>query len=325
MTKLVAMTTTNSLEGYRILKYKGLVSVERYVGTGLKTQLKSSFDIFASLAGSDFKALSDKREELIERIKGDLAEKAVKLGANAIVGLDFESTAGDISTVHISANGTAVLVEPVNEAVAIDDTNDDIYSNYPVSRTNVTEPFTVTGILLEQAGDTFRAKIEIKSGQKIDAVLADIVFKDIFEREVRISEAGFINFEKVKRAWQSSCISISIPSEALRLLSEIIIKIDKYIIDGKLFSVSIEDLSEVDHSQPVNTLQDKFLNEIEGCRSIKEINAIAKEKKDAYELSPEVMELIESKFSSFKFYGIDNTQDTIEAIRLQIEKDRKEN
>jgi len=52
--------------------------------------------------------LEKARAEAMDRVK----QRALELGANAIIGLDLETTEIFQSTVMISATGTAVIVEP---------------------------------------------------------------------------------------------------------------------------------------------------------------------------------------------------------------------
>jgi uncharacterized protein YbjQ (UPF0145 family) len=64
------------------------------------------------LAGGEVSAFTEEmikaRNEALKRA----IEQAKMLGANAIIGLDFETTEIFESTVLISAIGTAVIIEP---------------------------------------------------------------------------------------------------------------------------------------------------------------------------------------------------------------------
>lgn len=55
--------------------------------------------------------INELKRELINRLKA----KAVSRGANAIIGMDFESTVPGGSAIMVSANGTAVIVEKVDQ------------------------------------------------------------------------------------------------------------------------------------------------------------------------------------------------------------------
>ena len=81
------VTTTNTVEGRRVLEYKGLVAGEAILGANLFRDLFASIrDIVGGRAGAYEKVLSDARETAIE----ELTAKAERLGANAVIGVDID-------------------------------------------------------------------------------------------------------------------------------------------------------------------------------------------------------------------------------------------
>ena len=106
------VTTIPSVEGYRIKKILGVVTGltprTRGVGGKIVAGIQSMFGGEVTAFTTE---LEKARAESIERVKS----KALQLGANAIVGLDLETS--DLGTgsgiVIISATGTAVILEPV--------------------------------------------------------------------------------------------------------------------------------------------------------------------------------------------------------------------
>lgn len=100
--KTMILTTTNSIEGFKITDYLGLVS-----GVGANTR-KTSF----SFSMEKFlKTLENSIEEVKEDAFQKLRENAIKLGANAVVGIsiDFE-TVPNTTYILVSTTGTAVKV-----------------------------------------------------------------------------------------------------------------------------------------------------------------------------------------------------------------------
>ena len=103
--------TTPTLPGYRITKVLGVV-------TGLSPRTRGILGKFVagiqSMVGGEVSSFTSELEkarmEAIERVR----QKAVAMGANAIVGLDMETS--DIGlqagVTVISATGTAVIAEP---------------------------------------------------------------------------------------------------------------------------------------------------------------------------------------------------------------------
>jgi len=105
------IVTTPTIPGYRIKKVLGVV-------TGLSPRTRGILGKFLagfqSVVGGEITAftteLEKAREEAMERARG----KAISMGANAIVGLDFETSDIGLQAgiTMISATGTAVVVEP---------------------------------------------------------------------------------------------------------------------------------------------------------------------------------------------------------------------
>jgi len=105
------MATTPIIQGYRIKRVLGVV-------TGLTPRTRGVLGKFMagieSMFGGEVTAftteLEKARMEAMERVKG----KAISMGANAVVGLDLETSdvGFQMGIVVISATGTAVVAEP---------------------------------------------------------------------------------------------------------------------------------------------------------------------------------------------------------------------
>lgn len=104
------VTTTNTIEGRRIVEYKGLVAGEAILGANLFRDLFASIrDIVGGRSGAYEKVLNDARQTAI----GEMTDKAAALGANAVIGvdLDYETIGSNGSMLMVTAAGTAVRVE----------------------------------------------------------------------------------------------------------------------------------------------------------------------------------------------------------------------
>ena len=104
------VTTTNTVEGKRILEYKGLVAGEAILGANIFKDLFASIrDIVGGRAGSYEKVLADARQTALN----DLTEAAASLGANAVIGvdIDYETVGTNGSMLMVTAAGTAVRIE----------------------------------------------------------------------------------------------------------------------------------------------------------------------------------------------------------------------
>ena len=105
------VVTTPSIHGYKITKVIGLV-------TGLSPRTRGVggmiFGAIQALMGGEVTAFTTEIEKARLEAVQRAMEKAERLGANAIVGLDLETSdmGGDFYITLISATGTAVVVEP---------------------------------------------------------------------------------------------------------------------------------------------------------------------------------------------------------------------
>jgi uncharacterized protein YbjQ (UPF0145 family) len=104
------LTTTPTLEGRRILEYKGVVSGEAILGANVFRDLLAGIrDFVGGRSGAYEKVLKSARDTALS----ELGEEARRLGANAVVGidLDYEALGSNGSMLMVTASGTAVVVD----------------------------------------------------------------------------------------------------------------------------------------------------------------------------------------------------------------------
>lgn len=103
------VTTTQAIEGYRITGYYGIVFGEvvtsvnflRDIGAGLR-----------NVFGGRSAGYEDELEQARTKAMREMEERASRMGAHAVVGVDFDYEvlgAGDM--LMVTASGTAVTVE----------------------------------------------------------------------------------------------------------------------------------------------------------------------------------------------------------------------
>lgn len=109
------VTTTNSIEGYTIRKYLGVVNANVVIGTNLFSDIAASLtDVFGGRSGSYKSKLTTIYDEVMKELTG----KAESYHADAIVGLhvDFdEVSGGGKSMFMVSASGTAITLEKTTQ------------------------------------------------------------------------------------------------------------------------------------------------------------------------------------------------------------------
>ena len=109
------MTTGYSFEGYVITEYIDVMFDEILVGLGFGKSIVSGFDnFFSAVTGTEATTMINKLNEVKDQLKTRLIRRAVDIGANAMLGIDFESSKlGDL--IMVSMTGTAVKVEKIKD------------------------------------------------------------------------------------------------------------------------------------------------------------------------------------------------------------------
>ena len=104
------VTTTDSIEGRKIVSYKGIVAGECILGSNIiKDFFAGIRDVVGGRSGSYEKVLADGREIAMR----DMMAEAAAVGANAVIGvdLDYEVLGKENGMLMVCANGTAVVIE----------------------------------------------------------------------------------------------------------------------------------------------------------------------------------------------------------------------
>jgi uncharacterized protein YbjQ (UPF0145 family) len=101
------VSTTPTLEGRAIGEYLGVVAGEAILGANIFRDVFAGIrDVIGGRSGSYEKVLREAREEAMK----EMTEAAQRLGADAIVGIDYDyETLGDTgSMLMVAVSGTAV-------------------------------------------------------------------------------------------------------------------------------------------------------------------------------------------------------------------------
>lgn len=103
------VTTTNTVEGQRIVAYHGIVSGEAIFGANVFRDFFASIrDVIGGRSGSYEKIMKEGRDTAI----GEMVDEAKHLGANAVIGvdLDYGAVGASESMMMVTASGTAVTL-----------------------------------------------------------------------------------------------------------------------------------------------------------------------------------------------------------------------
>ena len=108
--KSMIITTTPSIEGRRIVDYRGIVFGEVVSGVDFVRDLAASFtNFFGGRSGGYEEELVTARQNALN----EMAQRAASAGANAVVGVDvdYEVLGADGNMLMVTVSGTAVVVE----------------------------------------------------------------------------------------------------------------------------------------------------------------------------------------------------------------------
>jgi uncharacterized protein YbjQ (UPF0145 family) len=101
------LTTTNTIEGRKITGYRGIVVGEAIMGANIVRDFFASVtDVIGGRSGAYETKLQDARHEAMAEIE----ERAARLGADAVVGIDLDYEVIGDSMLMVSVSGTAVTL-----------------------------------------------------------------------------------------------------------------------------------------------------------------------------------------------------------------------
>lgn len=103
------LTTTPTVEGSPIREYRGVVTSEVIVGANvIKDFMANLRDFFGGRSGAYEDVLRNAKDAALD----ELAERAQRVGANAVVGIDFdyEAIGASGSMLMVACSGTAVVI-----------------------------------------------------------------------------------------------------------------------------------------------------------------------------------------------------------------------
>ncbi|NLN81904.1 MAG: putative heavy metal-binding protein [Clostridiales bacterium] len=104
------VTTTPSVEGRRIVEYKGIVFGEVVSGVDFVKDFAAGLtNFFGGRSGSYEDELMQARDHALR----EMEQRAYQLGANAVVGvdMDYEVLGSNNGMLMVTASGTAVRIE----------------------------------------------------------------------------------------------------------------------------------------------------------------------------------------------------------------------
>nr|WP_145163856.1 YbjQ family protein [Paenibacillus terrae] len=101
------ITTTSTIEGSPIRQYLGLATGEVIMGANVFRDFKASI---TDLVGGRSRAYEGKLQEARDAAFAEMTQKASRMGANGIVGVDIDYEVIREGMLMVTVSGTAVIV-----------------------------------------------------------------------------------------------------------------------------------------------------------------------------------------------------------------------
>ena len=102
------ITTTHTVEGHKVLEYKGIVVGEAIMGANV---VRDVFAQITDIVGGRSGAYESKLQDARETALAELEHRALSVGANAVIGVDLDYEVVGNSLLIVSASGTGVVLE----------------------------------------------------------------------------------------------------------------------------------------------------------------------------------------------------------------------
>lgn len=105
----INVTTTFTIDGYRIVEYKGLV---RGIIVRAPTISQGLVGGLKQMVGGEIGAYAEMCEQARQQAYDQMKEHAVELGANAVLGVRYGASDVVDRATEVLCYGTAVVIEP---------------------------------------------------------------------------------------------------------------------------------------------------------------------------------------------------------------------
>ncbi len=99
------VTTTNNIEGHNITGYLGIITGETIIGANLFRDIFASVrDVVGGRSGAYEEVLREAKDTALH----EMTQKAMEMGADAVVGVDLDYETIRNGMLMVTASGTAV-------------------------------------------------------------------------------------------------------------------------------------------------------------------------------------------------------------------------
>ena len=211
------MTTGYEFQGYVIVDYIDVLFDEILVGIGFGKAISVTLDnIISSIGGVEATEMIDKLNSVKQTLRNAVEEKATKMGANALIGVDFESSKlGDL--IMVSMTATAVKIEKL--------------ADY--------DPITEEGLVRRQNAERIQREQEEQANERerqLQKVMQSLEGDDLGLASFLVECGTCTRFLEIKKLWESSGLSKDAP-----IFCEIYNELDKKAAFERMYGGTTEE------------------------------------------------------------------------------------
>ncbi len=244
------MTTTNELNGYHVEKYLGVISKDIVFRSGLGKAFSAALTNFVaslSLKDVELSGSSDLIANAKDYVMQRFEQQARIKGANAIIGVDVETSFGE-ELARVAISGTAVVVKPIDSSAVVGDDEAFSPSVISISKTNPTEQFVPVELSVSTKYDYVETVLFLQSFDETapSDIMADLTFTSIFQDTHSIENVCFLGFKKQGFKYQSNPVRIRLPEQIAQCIETCSIRIRKYRKDEQLIEPKDLDMCAVE-------------------------------------------------------------------------------
>ncbi len=103
------LTTTNHIEDHPVKHYLGLVTGDAVIGANIFKDISAAIRDFIGGRSSAYERVLGEAKAIAE---SEMVQKAMAMGANAVIGIDFDyEVMGKGTMLMVSMTGTAVIID----------------------------------------------------------------------------------------------------------------------------------------------------------------------------------------------------------------------
>lgn len=219
----IKMTTGSSFEGYEIVEYLGFVSGQIALGSSFLSNI-------TEMTAQESTTFTNKLQHASDTALDKLCKAALKMGANAIVGIALNYTEFASSSIGTVASGTAVVLRELEKKEAI--TNRLYVSNYytrMIPRPVQVRFESVDGVV-KIATDFYNYNMD-----EVKAIRADVALTNFYDEKVVLQGLDFVFAKNNITFLEADFIECKLEEKYIKMLKDAKVTIQKYVTAKGVF------------------------------------------------------------------------------------------